>query len=345
MESYDETWESVDAVRFVLPRFELHSGNGATMFACNFIWHPCDDTNALCQQLCSELDAIIFQAENDPTSLPSAIHRTDAPGQEEWCGNIDIAKDILNSTELDKIVLARKTTLTCSGPLNPGDVLIRLRASVRNCFLFCFQFGSEHAFVGASPELLYSRDSNNIYCEAIAGTRHRGVSAEDDITLGNELLNSDKDRYEHRLVMDDIEDTLRLLCSTYKADPEVTLLKLPRLQHLYAKYEGLLNDNVSDAFILECLHPTPAVGSSPKREYERLHDHLEPFDRGWYAGPIGWIGSEGAIFAVGIRSALVKDRQISLFSGAGIVADSDGHHEWEEIEHKICHFRDIILGS
>ena len=101
---------------------------------------------------------------------------------------------------------------------------------------------------------------------------------------------------------------------------------------------GTLKDGVTDAGLLEALHPTPAVGGYPRdRALGEIRD-LEPFDRGWYAGPVGWIGAEASEFAVGIRSGLVRGRTLDLYSGAGIVAGSVPDEEWAEIEQKIGDF-------
>jgi menaquinone-specific isochorismate synthase len=95
---------------------------------------------------------------------------------------------------------------------------------------------------------------------------------------------------------------------------------------------------VTDAEVLRALHPTPAVGGYPGVEALEEIRALEPFDRGWYAGPVGWIGADAAEFAVGIRSGLVRGNTLALFSGAGIVAGSAPEGEWAEIEQKIGDF-------
>ena len=105
-----------------------------------------------------------------------------------------------------------------------------------------------------------------------------------------------------------------------------------------AKVRGTLLEGVTDAALLQALHPTPAVGGYPRGEALEEIRNLEPFDRGWYAGPVGWIGPEASEFAVGLRSGLVRGRTLALFSGAGIVAGSVPDEEWAEIEQKISDF-------
>jgi menaquinone-specific isochorismate synthase len=115
-------------------------------------------------------------------------------------------------------------------------------------------------------------------------------------------------------------------------------MKLARGRHLRSKVHGTLREGVTDAVLLDALHPTPAVGGHPRDEALEEIRALETFDRGWYAGPVGWIGAEDSEFAVGIRSGLVRGGTLALFSGAGIVAGSVPDEEWAEIEQKIGDF-------
>jgi menaquinone-specific isochorismate synthase len=119
-------------------------------------------------------------------------------------------------------------------------------------------------------------------------------------------------------------------------------MKLARSRHLRAGLRATLRPDVSTADLLAALHPTPAVGGTPHRRALALIRKLEPFDRGWYAGPVGWIGPEAADFAVAIRSGLVAEHRLALFSGAGLVEGSEAESEWDEIEQKISDFTGIL---
>ncbi|MCK5033282.1 MAG: chorismate-binding protein, partial [Calditrichia bacterium] len=122
------------------------------------------------------------------------------------------------------------------------------------------------------------------------------------------------------------------------ASKEISVIKLRRLQHLYSKFHGKLKDETSDIEILSALHPTPAVGGVPGKEALEHIQSMEPFHRGWYAAPVGWIGYNSAEFAVAIRSGLVNGKNLALYSGGGIVDGSDVNSEWQEIENKIGNF-------
>ena len=123
---------------------------------------------------------------------------------------------------------------------------------------------------------------------------------------------------------------------------QASLLKLARKQHLYSAVNVLLKEDVTDGSLLDRLHPTPAVGGYPTENALSEISRLEPFDRGWYAAPVGWISADEAEFAVAIRSGLIHDKTLSLYSGAGIVPGSKPEEEWQEIEHKISDFLEVI---
>ena len=152
------------------------------------------------------------------------------------------------------------------------------------------------------------------------------------------MLRSEKDKAEHEHVRVGIRETLGPLCDELEIEEGVSEMKLASRRHLVSRVRGTLGEGVTDAEVLRALHPTPAVGGYPRAEALEEIRALERFDRGWYAGPVGWIGADRAEFAVGIRSGLVRRNRLALFSGAGIVAGSVPESEWAEIEQKIGDF-------
>ena len=209
---------------------------------------------------------------------------------------------------------------------------------------FCFQINSTTAFIGTSPERLYYRHDRLLKTEAIAGTRHRGASIQSDMLLSEELQSSPKDIREHQLVVENLQSILSQLCESVKIDRTAAILKLNKVQHLYTQCQGILTPDVTDADILPQLHPTPAVGGVPRTPALKLIQELEPFERGWYAAPVGWVGADDAEFAVAIRSGLIDRDRLLLFAGAGIVTGSQSEEEWIEIENKIRHFTDLFTS-
>jgi menaquinone-specific isochorismate synthase len=248
----------------------------------------------------------------------------------------------MRAGEYQKVVLARQTSFKSVGAIDPFLLLRRLRDINPEGFHFAIQPVHGTAFIGASPERLYRRTGDLIRSEAVAGTRRRGESMAEDRAMGDALLESEKDVREHRYVAENIREHFHRLAANFDMDPCLSLLKLSRLQHLYRGFRGRLAPGVTDAEIVRSLHPTPAVAGHPTRRAMEEIAALEPFDRGWYAGPVGWIGPGGAEFAVAIRSALVHQDRLILYAGAGIVEGSRPAAEWEELENKIAGFVRIL---
>jgi menaquinone-specific isochorismate synthase len=245
-----------------------------------------------------------------------------------------------------KIVLARTIDHVAPAPLHPLRALNRLRERFPDCYSFSVANGRGQSFIGASPERLVRVSQGALETEALAGSARRGATASEDATLGGALLHSDKDRREQRLVLDSIVRRLAplgLVC-THPAEP--ALKRLANVQHLLTPIRAEVPPGVRLLDALAVLHPTPAVGGSPREAALPRIAELEDFSRGLYAGAIGWINSRGGgEFFVGLRSALVADARATLFVGAGIVAGSDPEKEQAETELKARALADALIGA
>jgi menaquinone-specific isochorismate synthase len=335
----DPHWQLFGNYRFIVPKFELWTNGVNTFFACNFRY---DFKPGQLDLILQELTQLDFNLAQLPASLPFQTARVDQPSQLEWTQNINAALAKFTDLDLEKIVLARRSILTFTDDLQPQSLLQSLQPNNSHSYHFCFQLNPTTAFVGTSPERLYQRQDRFLQTEAIAGTRQRGKSTQLDLALSEDLQNSHKDRHEHQLVVNNLQAILAELCETVTIDRELTILKLNKVQHLYTQCHGTLTANLTDADILPKLHPTPAVGGFPRDQALKLIQELEPFERGWYAAPVGWIGGDNAEFAVAIRSGLIDRDRLLLFAGAGIVHGSQSAEEWAEIENKIRHFTDLF---
>ena len=203
-------------------------------------------------------------------------------------------------------------------PFARGAVRRALRDAFSSCFCFCVGT-PEAAFVGASPELLARRSGGVAATVALAGSARRSADPAVDDHLGEQLLHSAKDRNEHAIVVRRIERRLAPLSVWVEIAPEPVVIKVANIQHLATPIHAQLAESHSVLELAELLHPTPAVGPEPRgEEGERLIAELEGLDRGWYAGPVGWMDSvDDGEFCVGLRSALLRDRTAHLFAGAG----------------------------
>jgi menaquinone-specific isochorismate synthase len=337
--SIDSAWKLFGNYRFVVPKFEIWTDGINTFFACNF---RCDFSLEKLGLILAELTQIDFNQAEISATLPLQIERLDKPNRLEWERNIDTALAKFTDLDLDKIVLARRSILTFTHDLQPQSLLQSLQPNNSHSYHFCFQLNPTTAFIGTSPERLYYRQDRFLKTEAIAGTRQRGTSLQLDLELSQDLRCSPKDLHEHQLVVNHLQAILTELCNSVTIDRELSILKLNKVQHLYTQCHGTLKSDLTDADILPKLHPTPAVGGFPRAQALKLIQELEPFERGWYAAPVGWVGYDDAEFAVAIRSGLIDRDRLLLFAGAGIVRGSQSAEEWTEIENKISHFTDLF---
>ncbi|MFT5125832.1 MAG: menaquinone-specific isochorismate synthase [Candidatus Omnitrophota bacterium] len=332
----DDRWCRFGPSRFILPRFEVRQQAGATVLRCNLLFrhdHPLDQA-----QITSELMALRFPTRPADRSLPPILDRTDYPDEMAWSGNVLAALELINNQVLEKIVLARRADYRFAESVSSARILARLHPVTSDCFHFHFQPDEHVAFMGTTPERLFKRSGRKIWSEVLAGTRPRSVDPLEDQAFSDDLLNSAKEQREHHIVRKSIRQKLHMLCEELDVEEEAALLKLERKQHLRSRVEGRLSPSTTDADLLRQLHPTPAVGGYPRENALAEIPALEPFCRGWYAAPIGWVSAEEAEFAVAIRSGLVQGDTVSVYSGAGIVAGSVPEEEWQEIENKISDF-------
>jgi menaquinone-specific isochorismate synthase len=337
-------WAPFGRYRFTLPRFQLENHGSHSYLVCNVLLRSCDDCAREPVDVLNDLETITFPASVPRPQTPRAADRTDYPDEQQWNEGVSEALGAIREGRFDKVVLARRSVFAFDQPVDPLSLLARIVAPAAATYQFCFQPEPGAAFLGATPERLYGRRGRYIESEALASTRPRGADDAEDEALAAELRESDKDRREHAFVVKAIREALEGLCRNVYVSPDVSVLKLPGCQHLQCPLEGILREIPSDAAVINALHPSPAVGGAPRAEaldFIRAH---ESFDRGWYAGPAGWIGPDSGEFAVAIRSGLVHDNSLSLYSGAGIVDGSTPEGEWKEIDTKLSNALRALTG-
>ena len=263
---------------------------------------------------------------------------------EHFEGAVAEAVDRIRAGELVKVVLAREVAVEAPAAHDPAALFGALRELFPTCFSFCV--GSpQGSFLAASPELLVRRRGAGAATVALAGSTRRSADPSVDDHLGEQLLRSAKDRSEHEIVARRIARTLRPHSVWVEAEEEPGLIKVANIQHLATPIRAQLADPLSAIELAGILHPTPAVGGEPRERALETIDELEGMDRGWYAGPVGWMdAAEDGEFCVGLRSALLRDRTAHLYAGGGIVADSDPAAELAETEVKLGALLPLLAG-
>jgi isochorismate synthase len=258
-------------------------------------------------------------------------------GLELYTQRVQQAIEGIRSGQLEKVVVARDAHITAGSAIDPVVWLVALRERFPSCTLFAVGEG-DAVFLGASPERLVRVQGQTVQTAAIAGTAPRGASRVADQALGDALLASGKDSEEHAIVVRYISSVLAACCDSIEVDPEPRLLKTRTVQHLCTELRGHRGSGtpVSLIELVERLHPTPAVGGAPRdAALQWLAEH-ESVARGWFAGPVGFLQSDGdGEFSVALRSALVRGNRATAWAGAGIVARSEPRAEYTETELKL----------
>jgi isochorismate synthase len=252
------------------------------------------------------------------------------PEAREWQATVARFAGAVGRGRLDKAVLARRVDLDADGPIDVPAALRRLEATAPESTIFAVGRGTR-TFLGATPERLVRSEGREFRTVAMAGSIRRGTDAAEDERLAAELLASEKDREEQAVVVEMLRETLTPVTDRLEIARRPSVVRLRHIQHLATEVRGRLTEPAGIVGLVERLHPTPAVGGAPRELALELIAEGEPLERGWYAGPVGWLDPRGdGEFVVAIRSGVVDGRTASLFAGCGIVADSDPGREWEE---------------
>jgi isochorismate synthase len=329
-------WSSFEPASMVLPELSVRRQGDEAFLTVNLVVSPGDDAAQLLDQMAARVAGL--RADPLPMLDPHLSERPEIrsvlpPGDFE--GAVEAATGRIAGGEMSKVVLAREVTVEAAQAHDPAAVFGALREQFPSCFCFC-QGTPEAAFLGASPELLIRRSGAGASTVALAGSIRRSSDPAVDDHLGEQLLRSDKNRREQRIVTERIVRKLRPHAVWVETAPEPEVVKVANIQHLATPILAQLAEPRSAVALAGLLHPTPAVGGEPEPAAASTIADLERMDRGWYAGPVGWMdATEDGEFCVALRSALLRDREARLFAGVGVVAGSDPAAELEETEVKL----------
>jgi len=255
----------------------------------------------------------------------------------EYEAAVDQALAAIDAGEVEKVVLARTVLVRADAAIDPRIVARRFNAGEPASFVFLAAL-PEHGshLVGASPEIVVRRRGRKVFSDPLAGTARRSPDRTRDREIAVQLLEAVKEQREHRLVAEAVADGLAPFCSNLAVDREAGLTSTATLWHLHTAIKGTLKPGAPDALtIAAALHPTPAVCGTPRAAAAALIGRLEPFDRRYFAGLVGWVDSLGdGEWALTLRCAEVSGPSARLHAGAGIVAGSDPAAEDLETEVK-----------
>lgn len=245
------------------------------------------------------------------------------------------ALEAIAAGRVEKVVLARDLEGHIPVGFDLRNPLRRLASRYPSCWVY-----SVDGCFGASPELLVRVSHKQVSARVLAGTAGRGTDPAVDQAIGEALASSHKNLAEHSFAVVSMVRALEPFCDHVDADQVPFAMPLPNVWHLASDVHGVLSSNASVLDLAAAIHPTAAVAGTPRAESLELISQLEPFDRGRYAGPVGWIGADGdGEWAIALRGAQISGDVVRAFAGCGIVSESDPASEAAETELK---FKPIV---
>jgi len=271
-----------------------------------------------------------------PGPSPALVSRTTTPDADGLKAAVKHAVGAFERGELHKAVLAATQELHFATALDAHEIFRRLQAQNCNAYQFFVPLTDGGTWIGASPELLICKQGDHIVSNPLAGSARRLEDPEADRATAEQLVSSSKNQHEHALVIQKIAKKLAPICSQLQVPEHPSLTQAEALWHLSTRIEGRLHDPSLNALQLACLlHPTPAVCGFPTAPARQLIAELEPFERRFFSGMVGWCDADGnGEWAVAIRCGEIHRTHARLFAGAGIVAKSQPEAEWAEIQTK-----------
>ena len=267
------------------------------------------------------LELIKASTPNEPVRFESG---TITP--EQFTQNVVTALELIKANSVEKVVLARDLKAEVASSFNINSVISSLSKKFSSCFTY-----SVAGLFGSSPELLVQVSHSQVSARVLAGTAGRGTDPGVDQAIGLALHDSAKNRAEHKFAVDSLVSALDELCVEIDADNEPFSLSLPNLWHLASDVHAVLKSDSSSLQVVNALHPSAAVAGTPKDKALEIIQQIETFDRGRYAGPVGWLGADGdGVWAIALRGAQLENNSVTAFAGCGIVAGSDPEAELQE---------------
>lgn len=330
----DVAWFGFPEAMVVLPRILLARSGAHVFFTINLMIDPENEASIDVAALRDDVERLLDEPISDHEGQEPRSNRFLDPGEDAhvyWNESVAGLTSRIAAGDADKVVLARRVQAEAEDGFDLQGILERLRQRYRECTVFALRSGEDACFLGATPEMLVSLQGRAVRADCLAGSAARGATDEKDAALGAALLADEKEQREHAFVAQSLNQSLTALCHDIKQPATPRLRRFANVQHLHTPFEATTSGDRHILDLVERLHPTAATGGLPREASLALIREHEPFSRGWYAGPIGWIDAEGGgEFAVALRSALLRGDVASLYAGCGIVTGSDPEREYAE---------------
>lgn len=337
----------IPALQVFLPKWQVLRKGGNHFIILNHSICPSTNPGELNAEISKYLQIFNRLQYHRPLhETPKNLLQGPALENNDYENAVAKALHAIRSGKISKIVLARKLTYKTKHELPYFSIAHGLKNKFPDCYTFCMTTPDSGMFIGSTPEILAKISGISLETEAVAGTAPRGPSAGKDAHLGKTLLGREKEVREHRLVIDSMLRRLKSIGISQCGEGKSRLLRLANLQHVRTPILAKLPDDLHPFDALSTLHPTPAMGGSPREEALPMVRKLEGFPRGWYSGIAGWFDSRGrGEFIVPIRCGKFTPNSLSLYAGAGIVEGSTPSNERMETDWKLEAMLEVISGG
>jgi anthranilate synthase component 1 len=345
MERLPDTHEPLDLPdsSFMVPRTVLiHDSFKQKLVIVNCVeLKEGDDPVELYHKACSQIDEVAARLKK-----PMPYEFVESPSKDhehEFSSNMDeqtfkemvqTAKEYILAGDIIQVVLSQR--FHTETDLSPFALYRALRHINPSPYLFYLQLGNAIQ-IGSSPEILVRLENNEIELRPIAGTRHRGKTEIEDKALEEELLADPKERAEHLMLVDLGRNDAGRVAKPGSVEVRDLLVveRYSHVMHIVSGVHGLLADDRDQFDVMSACFPAGTVSGAPKIRAMEIIEELEPERRGPYAGAVGYFGFSGNMdFCITIRTFVMRDKDLWIQAGAGIVADSDPEKEFEETLNK-----------
>lgn len=329
-----------------LPRWQVVRKEGANFIILNFEICPNSSTKNIIGEFNDQISKIRGLRYNNQNALdPRLVKVGNSTENYDYEDGVKKALAEIKKQKLSKIVLSRQLSFPTDSQLPPFSIAHALREKFSDCYTFCISQPNKGLMVGATPERLLRNSGSSFETEALAGSAPRGLSAGKDAHWGKTLLGRDKEILEHKLVIQSILRRLSSIGIKNCEEGKPRILRLANLQHAKTPLRAHPEKRVHPFEVLSALHPTPAMGGSPRETALKLVQQLEKAPRGWYSGVTGWIDIRGrGEFVVPIRCGKISSNKLTLYAGAGLVDGSIPKQEKKETDWKLQAMLEVITG-
>ena len=265
----------------------------------------------------------------------TALSPTSRTSKADYLAGVDKIKEYIRAGDAFQVVYSQRFDVP-RGQVDPFDVYRVLRVTNPSPYMFHLEF-PEAVVTGASPEVLVRLDEGKVEVRPLAGTRRRGITASEDLALGNELLGDPKERAEHVMLIDLGRNDVGRVSTpgTVRLDETMVIERYSHVMHLVSNVSGSLAAGMAAKDVVKATFPAGTLSGAPKIRAMEIIEELEPSRRGVYGGAVGYLSYTGNMdLAIAIRTLVTTGDTIHVQAGAGIVADSQPEAEHEECVNK-----------